>query len=112
MGELEWEVLLLDGLSNESVHFRRIEACGRLVDQLAIASHNHLRVVTLDLNDVLKQLTHLREMSPIVLLHLELASLCVQEHNSELVGFGEARALPLDLVRSRHDLCCAFVEDH
>lgn len=56
--EREGQELLLDCLADEGLDFLRVEAALRLVDELAVAYHDHLRVVALDLHYVLEHFTH------------------------------------------------------
>lgn len=104
-------MLLLDRFADEGLYLWAVETRGSRVDQFAIAHHDNLRVVALDLDNVLKQLTHLGKVGTVVLLHLEHARVVVQRDDAELVWLGESGALTLDLVRRRHDLGLAFVED-
>lgn len=86
----------------------------RLVNQFAIANHDDLGVVALDLHDVLEHVAHFREVRPVVLLHLENsgAGARVQGQDHEGVGLSEARTFTGDLLRGWHDLSLSVVEDY
>lgn len=108
----ERKVLLLNCLSDQGLQLSGVEIGRCLVYQLAVANHDHLRVIALDLDNILEQLLHVGEVGAVVLLHLEQAGVVVQRDDAELVGFGEAWALPIELVRGWHDHRLTLMENH
>lgn len=108
----EGEELLLNSLANQGLDHGRFKTTVRLVDHVLITYHNYLRIVAPYLKYILEHLAHLRQMRPIILLHLEDAGSRVQGQDHEIQRLGEAWTLTNNLLRSRHNLSLTIVEKY
>lgn len=75
-----------------------------------VADHDDFGIVAPYLEDVLKHLPHLRQMSPVILLHFEDASPRVEGEDHEVQGLREARTLTAQFLSCWHNLRLAIVE--
>ena len=82
---LHGKVLLLDGLSDESLDLIRIDVAG-VLDQSTVSSHHQVVIWLSHLLDVLEHVEHLREVLSAVRLELEGALVgCVKRQDLERV---------------------------